>query len=196
MAYRPTPPEQSAAAGYFDSLYDGSQDPWNVATSWYERRKYALTIASLPSESYAHALELGCAFGEMTAMLAERCQYVTAVDCSHSAVERARRERGDLANVDWVEATLPAGMPAVPFDLVVASEVLNYLSAADLDDQMERMIEVLEPDGHLVAVHYIAHHPLAYGGKDVHAHICSRSELEHLVTHEDESFVLDVFSRR
>lgn len=34
---------------YFASMYARDPDPWGFDTTWYERRKYALTLAALPA---------------------------------------------------------------------------------------------------------------------------------------------------
>ena len=33
---------------YFDGMYAGGDDPWQLSTRWYEQRKYAITLAMLP----------------------------------------------------------------------------------------------------------------------------------------------------
>jgi len=35
----------------FESMYRADSDPWQVQTSWYERRKLAVLLASLPLSS-------------------------------------------------------------------------------------------------------------------------------------------------
>ena len=39
--------EDSLGRDYFDALYAGKPDPWDLATSDYERGKYADTLAAL-----------------------------------------------------------------------------------------------------------------------------------------------------
>ena len=39
-----------------EQLHAREEDPWDVRTSWYERRKRALTLAALPHERYAVAV--------------------------------------------------------------------------------------------------------------------------------------------
>lgn len=46
--------------GYFQRLYRSSEDPWGFATRAYERRKSAITVASLLEEHYRSAFEPGC----------------------------------------------------------------------------------------------------------------------------------------
>jgi protein-L-isoaspartate O-methyltransferase len=53
---------------------------------WYEKRKYAITLAMLPRPSYRHALELGCSVGVLTEALAARCDHVTATDIVQTAL--------------------------------------------------------------------------------------------------------------
>ena len=59
-------------ASYFDGQYAASADPWGFTSRWYERRKYAISVAMLPSARYRSAFEPGCSIGELTAMLAPR----------------------------------------------------------------------------------------------------------------------------
>ena len=60
----------STSRRYFDSMYEADADPWNFATSEYERRKYSLTVASLPRARYHHAFEPGCSIGVLSEQLA------------------------------------------------------------------------------------------------------------------------------
>jgi hypothetical protein len=43
-----SPPPSSVPRTHFDALYRDSSDPWQVTSAWYERRKYAITVAALP----------------------------------------------------------------------------------------------------------------------------------------------------
>ena len=35
--------------GYFRDMYAASADPWGMADRWYEARKYAISVALLPT---------------------------------------------------------------------------------------------------------------------------------------------------
>ncbi|WP_336493121.1 SAM-dependent methyltransferase, partial [Methylobacterium nigriterrae] len=63
----------SSVGDHFDELHTRSDDPWSVRTRWYERRKRAITMASLPRKRFTRALEIGCSIGELSAELADRC---------------------------------------------------------------------------------------------------------------------------
>jgi protein-L-isoaspartate O-methyltransferase len=116
---------------YFDSMYSQSADPWDLATRWYERRKYAITLALLPQPTYRHAFEPGCSVGVLTALLSERCDHVTATDVAPTALRGAQRRLDDLGRHDRVtllRRSIDEPWPKGPFDLLVLSEVGYYLT--------------------------------------------------------------------
>ena len=55
---------------FFDEFYTEGADRWGFETRWYEKRKRAMTLASLPRERFGSAFEPGCAIGVLTAELA------------------------------------------------------------------------------------------------------------------------------
>jgi LmbE family N-acetylglucosaminyl deacetylase len=79
------PRQGSAPLSRFTELYAGGNDPWR-AGSWYERRKRAVLLASLPRETYGTAFEPGCGAGELSVELASRCRLVLASDPVPEAV--------------------------------------------------------------------------------------------------------------
>jgi 2-polyprenyl-3-methyl-5-hydroxy-6-metoxy-1,4-benzoquinol methylase len=70
-------------------------------------------------------LELGCAEGTVTAMLAERVERVVALDLCQESVDRVRARQ--LRNVRAVAGFIEHYQPAETFDWIVASEVLEHL---------------------------------------------------------------------
>jgi hypothetical protein len=181
---------------YFDQLYAADQDPWRFATRWYERRKYALTLAALPRSRYRAGFEPGCSIGVLSAGLAERCETLLASDVAEAAV-RAARER--LAGRDGVRVErrrIPDEWPAGQFDLVVLSEVGYYLDLGSLDRLAGAAADGLEPGGDLVLVHWrhpVADYPL--DGDTVHAAFAGRPELERTAAHLEADFRLEVYAR-
>src|SRR5690349_13383131 len=102
-------------------MYEGSADPWQLGERWYEKRKFAITLALLPRPRYRHAFEPGCSVGVLTAMLATRCDRVTATDVAPAALDAAReRVAGD--DVTLLRRSLDEPWPATDFDLIVLSE--------------------------------------------------------------------------
>jgi trans-aconitate methyltransferase len=190
------PPGVTVSDDYFTGLYLAKDDPWDLATKWHDQRKYAVTLASLPRPRYRRCYEPGCSIGLLTRMLAPRCGELLAVDSIDSAVRQAAQAVREFPQVRVQRATLPAELPDGTFDLMVIGDLLYYLSAGDLDRLLDGLVDRLEPDGDLVAVHFRdRRHGGNYDGFQVHAALTGRSGLDHLVHHEDEWFLLDVVRR-
>ncbi|KAA9083772.1 bifunctional PIG-L family deacetylase/class I SAM-dependent methyltransferase [Microbacterium radiodurans] len=191
------PAAASLTRDFFDAFYRrNADDPWGFDSRWYEQRKRALTIASLPRPRYRAALELGCATGALTALLADRCDDVLALDIADAPLAAARRRLGERANVRLARAALPREWPDGVFDLIVLSEVGYYWGAGDLAEAVQRMASSLTSDGNLVACHWrhpVAEYPLS--GDEVHAALRAEPTLARLVVHEEEDVVIEVFGR-
>jgi hypothetical protein len=128
-------------------------------------------------------------------MLAERCDDVLAVDSVPAAVEQTRAEVREFPHVRVERAALPADLPDATFDLIVIGDLLYYLSAEDLAATVDGLVERLEPGGDLVSVHFRDRQGGNYDGFNVQAPLVRRPDLDHLVRHEDEWFLLDVLRR-
>jgi SAM-dependent methyltransferase len=186
----------SLEAGYFDRMYAAADDPWSLTSRWYEQRKYALTIAALPRERYRHGLEAGCSIGVLTALLAERCDRLLAVDIATAAVRTAASRTRSLAHVSVQQRRLPEQWPDGEFDLIVLSELGYYFSTADLQQVLRRAVAALVPGGTLLAVHW--RHPVQDypgTGDEVHQALLAVPGLTRTVRHEELDFLLEVYLR-
>ena len=137
---------------HFESLFARSEDPWAYETP-YEQTKYQQTLGLIPDGRIERALELACAEGRFTRLLAPRVERLIAADFSQVALQRAEAV-ASAANVqfqllDLVHDDLPG-----PLDLIVCSEVLYYLGSLEaLTAVGERLAGALKPGGHLVLAH-------------------------------------------
>jgi SAM-dependent methyltransferase len=154
-----TEPDKSLDQSYFDALYSRDPDPWSFATSPYEDGKYAETLSVLPRQHYAHALEVGCSIGELTWRLAPRCERLDAVDLAEAALAQARARNAGHASVHFHRMMFPHAIPAGTFDLVLLSEVLYYLSDADLELAAKLVTERVRPGGDVLLVHWLGETP-------------------------------------
>ncbi|MEX5296237.1 PIG-L family deacetylase [Kocuria sp. CPCC 205268] len=181
-------------AAVFDDVHRGAEDPWDVDSSWYERRKRAVTLAALPRPRYRRVLEAGCSVGALTAELAERAGTVLAVDASGVAVGRARERLAGRPGVRVERRRLPGQWPPGRFDLVVVSETGYFLDAAQLSGLLDRTAEALAPDGHLLLCHW--RHPIEgwpLDGADVHAAVRADARFARVLVHTERDFVLEVY---
>lgn len=181
---------------YFDDLYAHADDPWGLASSQYEARKYALTVAALPRRRYRRVFEPGCAIGVLTSLLASRCDELLAWDVAPRALEQASR-RVRAPHVCFALQRVPGDWPQGSFDMIVVSELLYFLSAPDRAGVRDRALASLEPGGHLVAVHW--RHAFAEAvidGDQAHDELAAASDLRRVVHHVESDFRLDVWRRR
>ncbi len=152
-----------------ERLHREEPDPWGVDERWYEGRKRDLTLAALPRERFARALEVGCSVGALAEDLADRCGELVAVDRSDTAVAAAQERLGGRSHVRVEQCDVPGQWPDGRFDLVVVSEMGYFLSPQDLDLLIERVAAGLEPDGVVLLCHW--RHPVegwVLDGPEVH----------------------------
>jgi SAM-dependent methyltransferase len=182
--------------GYFREVYGSSPDPYGLADRWYEKRKYALTVALLPRARYGTAFEPGCSIGVLTEQLAPRCDTLIACDAVADAVASARARTAALPGVLIAQRAIPRDWPARSFDLIVFSELLYYFDDADFGEVLRLGIGALRPDGHLLAVHWrhpAPDHPRT--GDEVHEALAGHDQLALLARYSDPDFTAEVYTR-
>ncbi|MDN3495333.1 bifunctional PIG-L family deacetylase/class I SAM-dependent methyltransferase [Planococcus sp. APC 4015] len=192
----PAPADGSVPVEWFEKFYKRHDDPWGFDSRWYEERKRAVLLASLPDRRYDRALELGCATGLVTQSLATRSSQVLAVDAVDAALAQARERLAGVPNVEFRRALLPGDWPAGRYDLIVLSEIGYYFDAPDLEKVIARILGSLTKDGHLVACHWrhpVSNHPVT--GDGVHVALRTQPGLVSSVRHEEDDFLLEVFAR-
>jgi 2-polyprenyl-3-methyl-5-hydroxy-6-metoxy-1,4-benzoquinol methylase len=100
---------------------------------------------------FGRVLEVGCAEGMFTEMLAPYCQRLLAVDLSRIALDRARLRCSSLANVEFSEWDVRRDPLQGPFDLIVATGVLEYIQRpATLRAVRKKLTEALRSGGYLL----------------------------------------------
>lgn len=185
-----------ADAAYFHALY-ADADPFGYRDRWYEQRKRALLLASLPAPRYARGWEIGCSNGETTAALAGRCDALLSTDLSARAVALARARVSDMPHVTVEQAGHPAQWPEGRFDLIVFSEVGYYLTPAALAAMARRLPDALGDAGVLVACHWRApFDEAAQTGDAVHEALDALPVLSRVYRYRDADFVLEAWSRQ
>jgi predicted TPR repeat methyltransferase len=183
-------------ATYFEQLYDQAPDPWSLADRWYEERKYAVTMASLPRRRFRRAFEPGCSVGVLTEHLATRCDELIATDVADAPVASARQRLARYPHAAVRRMHVPEEWPEGEFDLIVLSEIGYYLSREALGALADQAINSLTDDGILLAVHWrhtVADYPL--NGDEVHAVLRGDRRLTSLAEHVEADFRLDLLAR-
>ncbi|MGY4319612.1 nodulation methyltransferase NodS [Bradyrhizobium sp. JR3.5] len=127
-------------------------DPWHLDSSSFEQERYAQMLRmSCCNGDVAHALEVGCAAGAFTEILAPHCQRVTVVDVMPQAIELARVRTSSRSHITWVTCDIQQFSTAEQFDLIVVAEVLYYLNdVAEMHAAVCNLMSMLAPNGALV----------------------------------------------
>jgi predicted TPR repeat methyltransferase len=181
----------------FEALYRADPDPWAYETSDYEQAKYDATVAACGSGPHAHALELGSSIGVLSERLLAVCRRLTTIDGSPTAVEIARARLAGRPDAQTLLGTIPDVIPSGPFDLVVVSEILYYLSASALDGTLERVRDVTGDGARLVAVHWRpAGDERPFTAEQVHDRLRAQAWLAVREAVCTDDYLLEVFERR
>lgn len=187
--------EDPSPNSYFDEMFRQSDDPWGFRSRWYEARKRALTVACLPAIRYVNGYEPGCANGELSAVLAGRCDRLLVSDSVHRAVELARTRLAAFPHVRVVHAHLPEEWPDELFDIIAISELGYFLSEHSLDAVAIKARDSLISGGTVLACHW--RRPIegcSMTGDQVHERLARVLELPALCEVREADFVLHVWS--
>ncbi|HTX47300.1 MAG TPA: SAM-dependent methyltransferase [Solirubrobacteraceae bacterium] len=183
-------------AAEFERRYRTDPDPWRYLDSDYERAKYAATLAACGPGPFEAALELGGSIGVFSALLAPRCTRLQTIDFSPTAVALARNRLRAYGNVDVFLGRIPDALPAGTHDLVVASEVLYYLTASELGRTLDVLRHRLALGGRLVCIHWRPDGPeRPLNAADVQHAIATQAWLSHVSSDGTDDYLLDVFER-
>jgi len=120
---------------YFDKEFE-RDDPWHLNNCKGQHVKYLrqIELIQLLTPAPASILEVGCAEGKHTAMLAQAFPgaAVTGVDISDAAVARAKELCSELQNVQFLQGDIDRllrhrSLPLKQYDVILQSESLYYM---------------------------------------------------------------------
>jgi SAM-dependent methyltransferase len=140
---------------FFERKYRADTDPWDFATSSYERWRYDTILRAINHRRYRRALEPGCSVGVLTSRLASFCDEVEAFDIAPSAITVARERCSGLNNVHLSSAAFREDRIAGQFDLIVLSEIGYYFKVTGLCKLSLTLTSHLLPLGVIVAAHWL-----------------------------------------
>lgn len=141
----------------FEARYVASPDPWNFATSSYERDRYDCILRAVMKPRYGNIYEPGCSVGVLTGRLAHIAARVIAIDLAPSAVKVARERCAELANVEIRCESVASFIPSPPPDLIVFSEIGYYFDVETIAHLSSRLAAVLSDGGEFIAAHWLGH---------------------------------------
>lgn len=184
-------------ADYPARMYDAHPDPWRIGEGFYEHRKRQILLGCLPEPRYASCFEPACGNGDLSVLLAERCDRLLAGDIAAPAVERAAARLAGHSGVQVRRLTVPVDWPAERFDLIVLSEFGYYLSWRDWQEVVSRTAASLTGQWTVIACHWLPDFTERMNGtEELHAELAARLPGRHVLQLRDEVFWLDVFTGR
>ena len=134
--------EDPLSSDFLDSLVETYKI--DTVTEHYKRLEFLDKLAQHVRLQGAACMELGCASGLLTEMLADACGKVTAVDGSERFLNMTR-ERVGSKPVTCVLSMFEVLPDLGPFDLVVLHHVLEHID--DPVGVLARAASLLEPGG-------------------------------------------------
>ena len=125
---------------------DGLVDSYNIdtVTEHYKRLEFIAKLEQHLRLGELSVMELGSATGQLTAMLANKCRRVVAVDGSSRFIAIAR-ERVGIRPVEFIHALFEDLQLDESFDLLVMHHILEHVDAPV--QVLRRLHGLLRPDG-------------------------------------------------
>jgi SAM-dependent methyltransferase len=186
----------SMERSYFEEMYRTDIDPWQFESSWYEQRKYDLTMAALPERRYRSAFEPGCSVGVLSRLLAQRCDHLLATDIVPAVLDRARERCRPVPTAHFELRPIPEAWPTGPFDLVVLSEIAYYFDRPTVSEIITHLWATTTASSTIVGVHWRGETNYPLTGDEAHELIDRQPGLRRDVHHVEADFLLDVWSRQ
>jgi 2-polyprenyl-3-methyl-5-hydroxy-6-metoxy-1,4-benzoquinol methylase len=137
-----------------DRQYKSNQDPWGYRTPW-GKQHLDLTMEFLNTarigDRFQRALEIGCGGGDVTELLADRCDSVLAVDISPVALQLARERCKRWTHVRFAQWDLRRDPPVGVFDLLLVMGVIEcFCRPQGLLTARSKIADMLLPGGYLL----------------------------------------------
>jgi 2-polyprenyl-3-methyl-5-hydroxy-6-metoxy-1,4-benzoquinol methylase len=138
-----------------ESDFNANVDPWAYETSAVEQARFTKQTEMLDAiregKCFSSGLEIGCAEGLYTEVLAGRCISLQVLDFSPTALARAQHRREWSNSVRFDGFDLRNDQIPGSYDLIVIAGVLEYFSkAATFRKVRTKLCAALRPDGILL----------------------------------------------
>jgi 2-polyprenyl-3-methyl-5-hydroxy-6-metoxy-1,4-benzoquinol methylase len=138
----------------YDREFARAEDPWGYERE-EERQRHRAALDLIERAPGAHrparALEVGCAEGVFTELLARRCAELQAVDFAPLALERTAARCADHPQVRVARVDLRRDPLGGSYDLIVAMDVLSSIHRPGVLRRVrDRLVDSLEPGGMLL----------------------------------------------
>lgn len=138
-----------------DSEFEACVDPFHYDTSPKNRARFRRQKEMLDSvrdgRQFVTALEIGCAEGHFTEIIADISQSLLVLELSPTALTRTRQRRNWGVGVTFREWDLRSDSVPGQYDLIVITGVLEYFRRRRTFDKIRAsLVSALNPGGYLL----------------------------------------------
>lgn len=193
-----------------DAEFRDRVDPFHYDTSPANRTRFLRQKQMLDSaragRQFANALEIGCAEGHFTEVIAECSQSLLVVDLSSTALARARQRLIWGERVSFREWDLRCGAIPGKYDLIVVTGVLEYFQRRRTFRKIRTsLVAALNPGGYLLLESAVSENPTVeqawwskylIRGKWINSFVAEHKELEVVETTLLDIFVITLLRKR
>jgi SAM-dependent methyltransferase len=136
----------------FDRIAKLQEPKWGHNSHYYN-----FLLKQLPSHC-RNILEIGCGFGSLSRLLAQRAERVIAIDLSTKMIEVAKQQSEHYTNIDFqVADILQWEFPVEHFDAIVSVATFHHLP---LEDLLPNVKVALKQGGRLLVLDLLEHESL------------------------------------
>ncbi len=142
--------DEKKLKNYFNKLYKETAEPWYSSKRYSEIERFERSESLLKKhiQNPQKVLDLGCSTGIFSATVAGFSKEIFAVDISEKVIKRAKEKWGEKNNLSFLIGSLPClGFKEDKFDLVMALEIINYLTEEDRNMALSEISRVLKKEG-------------------------------------------------
>ncbi len=132
ICFRYAPKKFKSRSEQFEKLFQRQTDPWNFQNSAWEKNRFNRVVELVKMIRPKNLLEIGCAEGDLTKELSSFCPNITAVEISPTAIAKAKQKSTTARFINADIAQLNHFFDQNEFDLTVATEILYYLTQAEI----------------------------------------------------------------
>ena len=109
------------------------------------KRRSALILSNIPMATDLTFLEIGCGTGDFTALFADSCPNLVALDISKDLTDIARKNLATRKNVEVITSSLENLPYETRYDAVIGSSVLHHL---EIKPALIQIYHLMKPGGY------------------------------------------------
>jgi 2-polyprenyl-3-methyl-5-hydroxy-6-metoxy-1,4-benzoquinol methylase len=135
----------------YDKLYIDHEDPWGCSKK-HKHLYNKILLTCIEDKNPKRVLDIGCGSGDLSNEIfkLKMVQEMSAFDISRTAIDSAKEK---FKGIDFFCADSPQNVKKKPYDVVVASEVIWYVSD-EINDFLQAVRSLCKEGGAFIVKNY------------------------------------------